>query len=167
MQKNLKKWLPLWVVSALVTGACETMDDTYKEYIEGGERIYAGRVLDVYTVSGNEMITAIWRIPTDPDINEFRIFWDERRDSLSVPFDRQSMASADSLVVEIEPLVANTYYFEIYSYDTEGKRSVRTEFTGTAYPEDYEIEEPADEETDDGTGGGETGDETDEGAGEG
>ncbi|MGV3762135.1 DUF4998 domain-containing protein [Parapedobacter sp.] len=163
MQKNLKKHLLLGIVFILVTAACGKMDNTYKEYIEDGERIYAGRVLDVYTLSGNEMVTAVWKIPTDPDINEFRIFWDERRDSLSVPFNRQSMASADSLVVEIKPLVANTYYFEIYSYDTEGKRSVRTEFTGTAYPADYEIEKPADEETGDGTGG----DETSEGAGEG
>src|SRR5690606_744399 len=125
----------LLAVTILAANACGKLDDTYKEYIEGGERIYAGRVLDVYTIGGNEMITAVWKIPTDPDINEFRIFWDERRDSLSVPFDRQSIASADSMVVEIKPLVANTYYFEIYSYDTEGKRSVRTEFTGTAYPE--------------------------------
>ena len=140
MQHSRKKWLPLVLATMLVVSACSKMEDTYKAYVEGGERIYSGRVLDVYTIGGNEMITAIFKLPTDPDINEFRIFWAEGRDSLSVPFNRQSATTADSLVVEIKPLVANTYYFEIYSYDTEGKRSVKTEFTGTAYPEDYEIE---------------------------
>jgi len=120
--------------------SCGKMEDSYKEFIKDGERIYAGRVTEVITTAGNEKLKITWKIPTDPNINEFRIFWNNNRDSLSVNFDRASY-NKPMMELNINPLKAGNYYFNIRSYDLNGRSSVRTEFTGVSYPLGYEIEE--------------------------
>ncbi|OOG19670.1 hypothetical protein BWD42_07090 [Sphingobacterium sp. CZ-UAM] len=137
--KNNNGLLAILAAILLFGTSCGKMEDSYREFIEGGERIYAGRVTTVQTIAGNEKIKIIWKIPSDPNINEFRIFWNNNKDSLSLNFDRTTH-SEPTMELEINPLKAGTYYFNICSYDLNGRSSVKTEFTGISYPIGYEIE---------------------------
>ncbi|MDF2514829.1 MAG: hypothetical protein K0R59_125 [Sphingobacterium sp.] len=124
----------------LMAASCGKMEDSYQEFMKDGERIYAGRVTEVYTKAGNEKIGISWKIPPDPNINEFRLFWNNGQDSLSIPFERAKYTQP-TMELEINPLKSGTYYFNIYTYDLNGRSSVRTDFTGVSYPLGYEIED--------------------------
>lgn len=127
----------LFFMLLIMTFSC-AKKQAHEEFIGTQESIYVGKVQSVKVENGIGKVTAEWQVPPDPNISNFRIFWNNKKDSLNVNFERSKLL--DNLVeVEISPLRSGNYFFEIYSLDLNGRRSVKTEFLGISYPEGYEL----------------------------
>lgn len=123
-----------YIISAV---SCKKMDD-YKKYIEDKPVInYTGKVDSVKVYSGQNRVMITGLLVSDPKIKEARIYWDGRRDSLSIPITRTS--GVDTLKANISNLEDRVYNFEIVTFDTEGNKSVRVYAFGRSYGNNYQL----------------------------
>ncbi|MCA5005200.1 DUF5013 domain-containing protein [Sphingobacterium sp. WQ 366] len=113
------------------------MDD-YKKYIEDKPIVnYTGKVDSVKVFSGKNRVLITGLLVSDPKIKEARIYWDGRRDSLSIPITRTE--GVDTLKANISNLEDRVYNFEIVTFDNEGNKSVRVYAFGRSYGDNYQM----------------------------
>ncbi|WP_158640551.1 DUF4998 domain-containing protein [Anseongella ginsenosidimutans] len=115
--------------------ACSEMDDTYDDFLEGGEIIYVQGADSLRIHPGYNRIQLSWLALSDPTVTKAKIYWNNRRDSLEIPV--QKTAGVDTMNVMIENLEERIYSFEIYTYDNEGHSSVPTVGTGESFGDKY------------------------------
>lgn len=138
MRNLVKKFSKIAFVFALVYTAfvaC-TDPDAYKEFIEGGEISYTGKIDSLVTYSGRDRIQIEGLIKSDPKITECRIFWNLGSDSLVVPIKRTS--GVDTLRAEINGLGDNIYSFDVFTYDALGNKSISVSTIGQSYGDIFE-----------------------------
>lgn len=123
----------LITLSAIVIG-CSKMDDTYKQFLEGGQKKYVGKADSVQVLSGRNSVHLQWLKSADPNVTKAKIYWNGKSDSLEIPIDR----SKDTIVIPIENLAEGNYTFQIYTFDDLGNTSVMVEALGRAYGSNYE-----------------------------
>src|SRR3546814_21143656 len=80
--------------------ACDPMDDTYKEYLDGGERVYTGRVDSVETFAGYKRVGLSWLLISDPKITYCKIVWNNGADSIRIPVTRSNGIDTIRTVVD-------------------------------------------------------------------
>ncbi len=134
MQRNLINIISglLICLSGFIAG-CSKMDDTYKQFLEGGQKKYVGKADSVKVLSGRDRVYLQWLRSADPSVVKAKIYWNAKSDSLEVPIDR----NADTILVPVPNLREGNYTFQIYTYDLEGNRSVMVEAFGTSYGDKY------------------------------
>lgn len=126
--------LALPVLLAAVLAACtKTKGDAYKDYMQGGEMVYPGRVDTVISQAGNGRVQLVVVLGNDPLVTQMRVYWNNRQDSLNVPVDH----TKDTLKVMIPNLTEGNYNFVIYTLDAQGHRSVDYTASGTVYGGSY------------------------------
>jgi hypothetical protein len=136
MKWETRLFLPVAIATlAALMGACEGMTDNYRQYLESGEIFYPGKPDSIEVYPGKNRIQLQWRIVSDPSITEIVVYWNNKRNSQTVPVSRTG--GIDTINVTIENLEEQTYTFEIYSLDANGNRSVAAQAIGTAYGEKY------------------------------
>lgn len=131
MKYSIKTVLFMLVI---VTG-CTKWDD-FKKYQEGGEIVYPGRGDTVIIYPGRDRAQLLWVLSADPRINKYRLYWNNRADSLDseVPKD----AIGDTLRIMVDPLKEGAYNFEIVAFDGQGNKSVPMRFNGKTFGANYE-----------------------------
>ncbi|HYH56730.1 MAG TPA: DUF4998 domain-containing protein, partial [Anseongella sp.] len=123
---------------ALVIGgmaSCSEMDDTYDDFLEGGEIIYPQGPDSLRIHPGYKRIELSWLALSDPTVTRAMIYWDNGQDSLEIPIEKTD--EIDTLKVMIENLEERIYTFAIYTYDHMGNISVPTLGIGESYGDDY------------------------------
>ncbi|EAQ48864.1 DUF4998 domain-containing protein [Leeuwenhoekiella blandensis] len=110
--------------------------DDYKKFAADGEISYTERIDSLKAFSGNNRIMLQGVVNADPKITELRVFWNDKRDSLSLPVTRSE--GIDTLEVMIEDIPENIYNFELRTYDAKGNKSLASNITGTVYGERYQ-----------------------------
>ncbi|MFB2121536.1 DUF4998 domain-containing protein [Parapedobacter sp. 2B3] len=115
--------------------ACERHEDTYAQYLEGGERIYPARVDSLRAFPGKNRVGLQWLLVSDPNIVECMVYWDFKSDSLSIPINRRE--GIDTVNVIIDELPEDFYTFEIFTRNSEGQISLKSEINTFAYGEQY------------------------------
>jgi hypothetical protein len=111
------------------------MDDTYKEFIKDGEIRYPAKVQGIETFSGKNRINLSMLLTSDPNITKVKVFWNNGMDSAEQNVVRT--AGVDTVRFNLTPVAEGTYTFNIYTYDSYGNRSVKTDVIGSVYGDRY------------------------------
>lgn len=126
-----------WITGALLLcmAACSKMDE-YRNFAPNGEKSYAGKVDSLKIYSGRNRVLVKGLFIADPKIVACRIYWDSRKDSVTVPVKRTG--GVDTLFKLVEGLDEGVHSFEVVTIDTFKNRSVVVNGSGTAYGERYQ-----------------------------
>jgi hypothetical protein len=133
--KEFKYLLRTIIVIVFVTGfmACSSSTDPYEPYVGNGETIYPSLSDSVALYSGRNRVLIKIAKPVDPHVEKVGIFWRNGHDSLKKAFPQNS----DTLRVMIDSLSQGGYTFNIYTYDTEGGKSIGQSLSGKVYGSVY------------------------------
>lgn len=127
--------LVLLAVVALSLTSCEKADE-YKKFVKDGEISYIGKLDSVKVYSGKNRVLVKGLITSDPKIVEYRIFWNNKTDSLVIPVTREMLSTVISRYVNI--VNEGFQNFVIYTYDAAGNRSIPVTTTGRSYGARYQ-----------------------------
>ncbi|MBD1420712.1 DUF4998 domain-containing protein [Sphingobacterium chuzhouense] len=120
---------------SILIQACSKMDDTYKQFLEGGMKVYIGMVDSVFVYPGNHRIQLGWLPPSDPKATFTRVYWNNRTDSIDVPITRTE--NRDTIKVMLDDFAEETYVFEVFTFDNEGHQSLKKEVVSRVYGDRY------------------------------
>lgn len=87
-----------------------------------GEMRYPGIDSAISQAPGKNRVMLYWRSTPDPTVSYYRIFWNNRSDSLELP--SKSTKPYDTVRAYIPSLAEGSYSFSVYAYDRNGNRSV-------------------------------------------
>ncbi|HMR18981.1 MAG TPA: DUF4998 domain-containing protein [Sphingobacterium sp.] len=126
------------VLLALVfaVGGCSKMDNTYKQFLEDGMKVYIGKVDSIYVYPGNKRLQLGWLPPSDPKTTKARVYWNNGLDSVDVPITRTE-GRKDTIKVMLNDFAEGTYVFDIYTLDNHGRKSLKTEVVARVYGDNY------------------------------
>lgn len=115
----------------LFSGSCSKMDSTYEDFIQDGSIIYTGAPDSVYVMPGNQRLT-LRLVLSDKTATRAQIYWNNKRDSAT--YDLHQQAKEDLVFSQ---LAEGNYSFDIYLYDAQGHRSIKTSVVAMVYGDDY------------------------------
>ena len=125
--------LPVIIV---LIASCGEMDEHYRKFLEGGEKIYPARADSAKVHPGRHRLQLTWLVLADPKVKRANVYWNNRKDSIAVEINKTS--SVDTVKVMLNDLDESSYVFEIITYDDKGHASMVTEVVGSVYGDDYE-----------------------------
>jgi hypothetical protein len=112
------------------------MMDVHREYIEGGEKIYAPKTNSLYFYNGkNRVLMQFWLLES-PNVRSVDVFWNNYADSLIVPV--TPSAGLDSMEVYIPLTEEKAYTFYVRTTDIFGNHSLSEMGSATSYDSIYE-----------------------------
>src|SRR5690606_14940105 len=132
--KIIMKCVVAYMCISCLLFSCRKQDHFYKEFIEGGEIIYAGKADSVLFHPGKNRAQLSWRIK-DPNITQMKVYWNSRLDSMTIDVNKTD--GVDSIGVIIENLEERFYSFDIYSINVDGSRSIKSIGEGQVYGDEY------------------------------
>jgi hypothetical protein len=104
--------------------------------MDGGEAIrYAGKVDSARYYAGENRLTIQYVLAPDPNIVQSIIYWNLKKEFVTIDLDRTTMTS-DTVTHTLE-LPEGVYSFEIYNVDRFGNVSVPTYLTARTYGDSY------------------------------
>lgn len=118
-----------------ILAACTKSDD-YKKYQAIGEKSYPGIMDSVKIRAGKNRVLLTGLFTSDPKITHFRVFWNNRQDSVEVPVSRKG--NVDTAKVLLNNLAEGALSVEVRTYDAIGNKSIPVFAVGNAYGEQYE-----------------------------
>lgn len=124
------------IMLTMIGLSCSKMNDTYKDFLSDGERIYVGKADSVNVYPGKNRLLLSWLAISDPKIKSAKIYWNNRTDSLAVAIHKSP--KIDTVNVLIDDLSENAYSFDIIIFDDEGNRSIVVNATGSVYGDQYQ-----------------------------
>lgn len=135
---KLHSFLYLTGIAILLAGftACSKMDDTYKEFIKNGERIYIGKADSVKIYPGKDRLKIRWLAISDPRIVRVKIYWNNRTDSTEVQVNRT--VDIDTVDVMLENMAEGDYSFDIITFDNKGNTSIPVNAVGKVFGDQYQ-----------------------------
>lgn len=116
--------------------ACSKMDDYRKEFMSGGEIVYAGALDSLVAQSGFKRINLKMILGKDPQVVKIKVYWNDKLDSVEIPVQRPLLSDTINLLIgDLEP---RTYNFTAYTFDKGNHSSVLRTGSGVAYGDDYQ-----------------------------
>ena len=123
---------------AMVLGGCGKWDDEHGQFIGDGEITYTAKADSVRTRGGLNRIELSWLFTSDPKITKYKVYWNNRRDSIENNFQRSP--NVDTVRLMLNNMPEGTYHFEIYTFDADGNSSVKADAIGRVYGAQYQAE---------------------------
>lgn len=127
--------LVAFAVSVLFFTSCDDFMDVHKEYIEGGEIIYAPKPDSVNFIAGEGRILFNCRTYNAPNVRSVDVYWNDRLDSLIIPVELST--GYDSISVILDNMEEKSYTFNIQTTDNFGHKSLFVTSFGTSYGDVY------------------------------
>lgn len=124
------------ITGNLFLASCSKMDASYKDFVKPNGINYVGKADSLKINSGRNRVEISWLRGTDPNATTAVIYWNNGKDSVTVPVSAGS--PDDTISVIINDLPENTYTFNIFTYDKYGHSSVRVDALGSSYDSLYE-----------------------------
>jgi len=124
LYKRSSAYLLAGILSLL---ACNKKPTDYRDFLNGQELVYPGKVSNAKARPGNGRLQLVWQPSPDPSIAKYRIFWNNGADSLTI--NATTHNTLDTVRCTIPNLSEYVYSFVIYSYDDKGNRSVATDIS--------------------------------------
>src|SRR5690625_2916468 len=103
--------------------SCDQMDDIQKKFIEEAEIVYLGRLDSLDVVPGYNRVKLKWEVSADPRIDFVKIFWNDRKDSTSISFERKLPGRIKDSII-IDGLSEGEYTFELLTGNERGEFSL-------------------------------------------
>ncbi len=117
----------------MLFASCESMEDTYSEWTEGGDSYHIGKVEELKVATGWKRLKMTWVNSCDPNVANVKVKWTANNKSDS------AMVNATDTLYETEPILENfTYSIEVYSVDKNGKHSLKTTQYAKPFSEEHE-----------------------------
>lgn len=123
------------IAGILYISSCSKQDDYKKEFLAGGEIVYAGALDTVIAQSGYKRINLKMVLSNDPQVTKIKAFWNDRQDSVVIPVQRP--VASNTINFLINNLNAGNYNFIVYTYDNQNHASVVRNASGVAYDDNY------------------------------
>lgn len=124
-----------FVVSVLFFSSCDDFMDVHKEYIEGGEIIYAPKPDTINFIAGKNRILFSCRTYNAPNIRSIDVFWNDGLDSLIIPVELKT--GYDSISVVLDNMKEKSYTFNTRTTDNFGHKSLYVTDFGSSYGDTY------------------------------
>lgn len=118
--------------------ACTGMDHTYEEFLDDSDKLYPGKVDSVLISTGYKQIRINVLLSSDPKVNNLKLYWNNRRDSMEVAILPEEAGQRKDLT--IKNINEGMHSFEMYTFDANKNRSVVTEAFGKVYGEEFRSE---------------------------
>ena len=115
---------------------CESIDDTYKEFVEGGEITYVGKADSIEVLPGRERLEVTWLLLSDPKVSSYKLFWNNGSDSIMG--DLVKTENVDTVRVMLNDMPEYVYNIDIFLYDKQGNSSIKSSTIGRTYGTYYE-----------------------------
>ena len=112
----MKYWLLLLILS-IFTG-CESLEDTYSDYAEGGALRYLGKCRELNVQPGWKRLIVTWENHVDPVIDKIKLSWS--LDGVG----RDTLLPKGTTSCSITGLENGTYEIAVYSMDKDGNTSL-------------------------------------------
>lgn len=114
----------------------KSMTDYRDEYLKGEEKVYPGKPMNVVAYPGNGRVLLRWTPSPDPSISAYKIYWNNKRDSLVV--NAADVTSNGQVNVFVNDVNDYIYTFYIHSMDARGNISAPYEINNVrAYADLY------------------------------
>lgn len=123
------------IMGLLLVIGCKKMDFNYKQFIKDGETVYIGRPDSLIARSGDGRIALQWLLMSDPKIAFYKIYWNNRQDSMGGPL--RKTENIDTVTLEIDGLSEKTHEFEVFHFDQSGHSSIKSTVVGKVYGDKY------------------------------
>lgn len=123
------------VISVLSFTSCDDFMDVHKEYIEGGEIIYAPKPDSVNFIAGEGRLLFNCRTYNAPNVRSIDVYWNDGLDSLIIPVELNT--GYDSISVILDNMEEKSYTFTIRTTDNFGHKSLFVTDFGTSYGDTY------------------------------
>lgn len=133
MKYILHAFTYLCILTAVAS--CDKFTDIHKEFIEGGEIIYAVKPDSVVFIAGKERLKMKLWMENGQNIKHVVVLWNGGVDSLIIPLKLNT--GRDSIEAVINGLEEKAYAFNIYSMDNFGHRSLMYTQFGTTFGDGY------------------------------
>ena len=137
MNNHTKRTNYLLLITVLIFAlvSCGDMDETYRHFWEDGEKVYPAPADSLKIYSGKNRVAMSWVVFGDPNIKKAKVYWNNNTDSLEIPF--QSTGKYDSLYLVIDDLAEGTYSFDVFTFNSNGDKSVLRSVVGTVFGDSY------------------------------
>lgn len=128
--------LLIFILGISALSSCDDFMDVHKEYIEGGEIIYAPKPDTISFVAGKDRILFHCRTYNAPNVKSVDVYWNDGLDSLIIPV---SLGSGyDSLDVVLDNMQEKSYTFNVHMTDHFGHKSLPVTNFGSSYGVSYQ-----------------------------
>lgn len=129
-----KKILLIIAVAAfsMTLASCSKWDD-FKKYSTDGEILYTGKLDSIKVYSGEERVMIKGKLKADPKISKIVIYWNSMKDSVVYPINMAKDREFETSFSVPEGIQS----FVIYTYDSDGNKSVPVNAVGRAYGPRY------------------------------
>ncbi|HMI05644.1 MAG TPA: DUF4998 domain-containing protein [Pedobacter sp.] len=134
-KEKLGYFIMLIVLCCSCLIGCSKMDDTYKDFIKDGERVYVGRVDSLKARPGLNRLQLSWLAISDRQVIKATIFWNNRTSKKDVPI--QKTAGIDLIEVILTDIPEENYAFEVITYDSDNNFSMPVNITSRVYGDQY------------------------------
>lgn len=126
----------VFVASVLSFSSCDDFMEMHKEYIEGGEIIYAPKPDSINFIAGKNRILFNCRTYNAPNVRSVDVYWNDGLDSLIIPVELKT--GYDSISVVLDNMDEKSYTFDVRTTDNFGHKSLYLTDFGTSYGETYQ-----------------------------
>ena len=131
MKSNLLYFL---IAGLTLLIGCDSMHDSYKNFIADGEIFYVGIADSIRVFPGKNRLKLSFLL-SDPSASKVAILWNNKTDSVVIPIKREHQI--DTVNIELTDLQEGTYSFNIIVYDDDNNSSITTYANGNVYGENY------------------------------
>ncbi|MDD3969099.1 MAG: DUF4998 domain-containing protein [Proteiniphilum sp.] len=121
----MKKYMLYLIVLCALFSSCENMMEVHKQFVEGGEKVYAPKLDESSFFAGHNQVYFKFYMANTTNIKTVDLYWDE--DSLIIP-----MPSYGWATVAVPATEEKSYSFKIRTTDIFGNHSLwRTGFANS------------------------------------
>ncbi|GGG73881.1 hypothetical protein GCM10007415_01580 [Parapedobacter pyrenivorans] len=138
-RKSTNRFVFIALTAAMmIIAGCGKWDDVHQQFVGSGEITYTGKADSISTRGGVNRLELSWLFTSDPKISKYKVYWNNRRDSIIRDFQRAT--GVDTVRLMLDNMAEGTYHFEIYTFDADGNTSVKAEAIGRVYGSQYQSE---------------------------
>ncbi|SDC37109.1 DUF4998 domain-containing protein [Niabella drilacis] len=130
---NHKYQLSIGVLLLLLSAACTKIDNSYKDFVVPGGRVYVEKPRNAAAYAGYHKVQIAWVKASDPNVSGAKIYWNNYADSVMITVNPQQ----DTVRTVINGLLEQYYTFVIQTFDKNGNTSVPVEITGRSIGDTY------------------------------
>ena len=134
MKNIMNKAIAVFIFALFIVSSCDDMNSIHQEYLDREESVQVGRPELKAVIGGKERVELSWLLNNDPKIHQTRIFWNNRKDSVSVtvPPNRTEPVMSHKVAVP-----EGVYVFEMINLSQNGHRSLASSMSGKSYGETF------------------------------
>lgn len=125
----------IYVILLAIVFSCETVDSTYYDFVKDGIKIYVEKPKQAHLHGGDNRAIISWVILSDPNVESYKIYWNNKADSLGGTVERSM--GVDTVEVLVEPVEEKFHQFDIMLFDKYGNSSLSTSCVGFVYGDLY------------------------------